>query len=85
MREWLSRGCPIQAAEKLDWQGVLYQGVAGVSDPREMKLCCAPSIERFLLDGWETTKANHRQVPVLFISRARVYSRRKLRRISAGL
>ncbi|MGB6830991.1 MAG: hypothetical protein WBE41_23285, partial [Terracidiphilus sp.] len=28
----------------------------GVSDPRGMKHWGAPSIERFLLDGWDATK-----------------------------
>ena len=31
----------------------------------------------FLLDGWEATKANHRQIPVLFLVRAQLQPRRK--------
>jgi len=46
---------------------VLHLSATGVSDPRWTKLG-APSIERLLLAGWETTQANHRQIPFCFLS-----------------
>jgi len=62
---------PLQSAEKPLAGMVLCQSSTGFADPRRMKPG-APSIERFFLDGWETTKVNYRRFPFLFLFRAQL-------------